>query len=185
MNGNGAKRKTALAVTFCGLMAALGVGLMLLGAALAVAAYAAPMLASVCLIPVIYEFGRPRAWLCFIASAVLVILLSPDKELAFFYAAMGYYPMIRETFGRIRLKPLRVIVKLAFFAAVIALLYLFLCFILKLDAVLAELQKSGAWLNALFFILLTLAMLLYDRAVSFAERVYIEKLRPKLRFLDR
>ena len=183
MNGNGAKRKTALAVTFCGLMAALGVGLMLIGAALAVAAYAAPMFASMCLIPVIAEFGKPRAWLCYTASAVLIALLSPDKELAFFYVAMGYYPIVRSAFEAIRPKWLRVPVKLAYFAAVIALLYLFLCFVLRLDAVLSELKKSGPWLNAVFFVLLTAVMLLYDLAVSVAERVYIQRIRPKLKFL--
>jgi len=180
VSGAGKNRKTAIAVTFCGLMTALGVVFMLVGAALAVAAYAAPMLASVCLIPVMIEFGKSRAWLCYIASAVLVALLSPDKELAFFYVAMGYYPIIRSLFSRISPAFLRVVVKVLYFAALIAVLYLFLCFVLKLDAVIAELQKSGPMLNILFFVLLTAAMLLYDLAVASAERIYLNKLRPKL-----
>ncbi|MBQ4341198.1 MAG: hypothetical protein II756_01695, partial [Clostridia bacterium] len=71
----------ALSVTFCGMMAALGAALMLLGGVLAVFTYAAPLLASVCLIPVLREFGKKSAWLCWLATAVICVLLCPDKEL--------------------------------------------------------------------------------------------------------
>lgn len=177
------KRKTALAVTFCGMMAALGVALMLVGGVLAVFTYAAPMLASVCLIPVMIEFGRGRAWLCYIASAVLCALLCPDKELAFFYVAFGYYPIIRGYFQKLRPALLRFVLKLVYFLAVSAALYAFLILVLRLEALLNELSASAAWVNALLFFGLVFALMVYDAAVGFAEKLYIRRIRPKLRFL--
>lgn len=178
-----AGKNRALAVTFCGMMAALGVVLMLLGGVLAVLTYAAPLIASVCLIPVLSEFGRGRAWLCYLASAVLSVLLCPDKELAFFYVFIGYYPILRPLFMSICRAPLRALAKLGFFAVSEGLLYLFLCLVLRLEAVLADMGEMGAAMNAVFFVGLLLCLLVYDAALGVAERLYRDRLRPKLRFL--
>lgn len=64
-------RKTA----FCGVLAALSVVLMLLGSALQVGTYAAPMLAAFLQIPVLEEYGPRSALLLYTASAVLALLL--------------------------------------------------------------------------------------------------------------
>ena len=165
------------------MMAALGVVLMLLGGVLAVLTYAAPLIASICLIPVLTEFGSVRAWLCYVASAVLCVLLCPDKELAFFYVFLGYYPIIRPLFERIGSKPLRFAAKLLYFAAVVGLLYLFLCFVLRLDAVIKEMGEAGAVMNVLFFVGITLCLLIYDFALGTVRLLYERRIRPKLRFL--
>lgn len=178
-------RNTVLAITFCGMMAALGAVLMLFGSVLAVLTYAAPLLASVCLIPVLREFGSVKALLCYAVSAVLAALLAPDKELAFFYVALGYYPIIRRLFLRIRLFPVRLLVKAVFFALIIGVLYLFLYFVLKLDAVVKDLGKNGALLNVLFFAGMTVCLLVYDAALSVCEAFYEKRLRPKLKFLGK
>ena len=166
-------------------MAALGAVIMLVGGVLALLTYASPLFASACLIPVLMEFGASRAWLCYIASAVLICLLSPDKELAFFYVFLGYYPIIRPCFLRIPGRVLRAAVKLAYFAAVTALLYVFLYYVLKLEAVTQELGSAGVWMNVLFFAGMTFCLLIYDLVVGYAERFYTLKLRPKLRFLGK
>lgn len=177
------KRNTALTVTFCGMMAALGVVLMLFGSVLAVLTYAAPLLASLCLIPVLHEFGKGRAALCYIASAVLSALLCPDKELAFFYVALGYYPIIRPLFLRIPSKALRFLAKLAFFAVVTGALYAFLYFVLRLDAVMKDLGEAGTVMNVVFFAGLTLCLLIYDMGLAVIDLLYIRRIRPKLKFL--
>ena len=176
-------RNTVLAVTFCGMMAALGVVLMLFGSVLAVLTYAAPLLASICLLPVIREFGSGRAWLCYIASAILSALLCPDKELAFFYVFLGYYPIIRPLFSRITSKALRVIVKLVFFGLVIGVLYAFLYFVMRLDAVMKDIGEAGLLMNAAFFGGLTVCMLVYDAGVAVCGLLYERRIRPKLKFL--
>lgn len=156
---------------------------MIAGGFLAVAQYSAPMLASVCLIPMMIEFGRGRAWIGYAATALITVILCPDKELAFFYVFIGYYPMLREDMNRLRPAALRWAAKLLFFAAATLALYLFLCFVLKLDAVLSELEGYGKGIKALLFFGLVAVLMLYDIALGTAKRIYITKLRPKLKFL--
>lgn len=182
-NSSPKKRNSVLSLTFCAIMAALGVGLMLVGGLVGVATYAAPLVASAFLIPVIYEFGSGRAWLAWLVTAILSVLLSTDKEGAFFYVFIGYYPIIRPVFNRIRSRLPRAIVKIAFFAIVVFAMYALLCFVIKLDDVLYEIYSEAAYVNAILFAALVAVLLLYDAAVTAAERVYLQRLRPKLRFL--
>ncbi|MCR5808204.1 MAG: hypothetical protein K6G56_01430 [Clostridiales bacterium] len=182
-NNESKKRKGVLSLTFCAIMAALGVGIILVGGLIGVATYAAPLIASMCLIPVIYEFGSGRAWLAWLATALLAALLSADKEAAAFYVFLGYYPIIRPVFNRIRPRALRLLVKFLYFAAVILAMYALLCFVVKLDAVLYEIYSEAAWVNVLLFFALVAVMLLYDAAVRAAEVVYLKRIRDKLRFL--
>ncbi len=165
-------------------MAALGAAIMIAGGFFGVLTYAAPLLASVCLIPVIREFGKGSAWLAYIATAVLAALICPDKEEAFFYIFVGYYPIIRPLFQRIGPKLLRLLAKLGLFAVLICAMYALLCFVLKSEQVLADLGELGKWLFAAFLAGLALILLVYDAVIGFASALYEKKLRPKLRFLE-
>lgn len=173
----------ALKITFCGIMAALGVVIMLVGGLLGVATYCAPLLAAMCLIPVLIEFGQGFAWLTWFVTAALSALLSADKEGAFFYVFLGYYPIIRLLFSRIANRPLRFAAKLLFFIAAVAVMYLFLLFVLRLDAVTEELGSVSALVNALYFAALIAILAAYDAVLGVVENLYMRRIRPKLRFL--
>lgn len=178
-------RNTTLALTFCAVLAALGTVIMLVGGVLGVATYAAPLLASCCLIPILTEYGRGRAWLAWGVTAVLSVLLCADKECAFFYVFIGYYPIIRGRFERVGRKLVRLLLKLLFFAAAVAALYAFLCFVFRLDAVLEELSETGAAMTALFFAGMLAALMVYDAALKVAWILYERRLRPRLGFLPK
>ena len=77
-------RGRAYTVAFCSLMAALGAVMMLTGGLVPVMTYCSPLLAGVLLIPVLREHGRKWAWLVWIVTAALSMILSADKEAAFF-----------------------------------------------------------------------------------------------------
>ena len=185
MTDTGRNNSIAFKVSLCGVITALGVSIMLLGGMLGVMTYAAPLIASAFLIPVIYEFRNGCALLVYAASSILAVLLCPEKELAFFYVFIGYYPIIRPYFYSIKNKYLRIAAKLALFASAILLMYALLYFVLKLDQLLEELADAGKIMNAVMFAVLILTMLVYDFVLVTAERVYINKLRPRLRFLNR
>ena len=185
MEGKRSKKNSVLAVTFGGLMAALGVGIMLLGGALGIATYAAPLIASVCLIPVLREFGKGNAFLAWLATAVLSLFLSADKESAFFYVFLGYYPIVRQFFERPRSKPVRIALKLVFFAGMTAAMYLFLFYVLRLGAIVEEFGEYGLFYELILLAALVLVMLVYDRALYAADMIYLKRIRPKLKFLDR
>ena len=175
-------RVSARALSFCGIMAALGVVIMLLGGVLGVATYIAPLAASVCLLPLLYEFGRGSALMGFIVTAVLSALICADKEQAFFYIFIGYYPVVRGFFARIGARPLRILAKAVFFAAALAAMFAFLIFILKLGDLISDLVSFAVWLRICFFAALLLTLMLYDLALGLMERLYLFRLRPKLKF---
>ena len=78
-------RKMAL----CGLLTALAVVVMLLTGALGLGTFTGPVLAMAVLLPVYEECGGKTALTAYGAAAILGILLVPDVELAWVYAAFG------------------------------------------------------------------------------------------------
>ena len=83
-------------IALCGMLGALSVVLLLLGSALQIGTYAAPMLAAFLLIPVLEEYGTRYALTLYVCVAILAVLFVPETELALFYVlVMGYYPVLR------------------------------------------------------------------------------------------
>lgn len=167
---------------FCGVLAALSVVLMLLGSALQVGTYAAPMLAAFLQIPVLEEYGSRSALLLYTASAVLALLLVPETELALFYLlAVGYYPSLRVALRRVRPAALRRGLKFLAFNAGTALVYLAL-FALVGPAVGRELLQDGPGMLALLLALGNVSFALYDRALAVLTRCYRTVWRKRLKF---
>ena len=69
-------------IALCGVLGALSVVLLLLGSALQIGTYAAPMLAAFLLIPVLDEYGPKYALLLYATVSILSVLLVPELELA-------------------------------------------------------------------------------------------------------
>lgn len=182
---NSGKSKTAYTVSFCGVTAALSVIILIIGAALGVMTYAAPLAASACLIPVILELGNIPALLVYAASGILAVLLCADKETAFFYVFIGFYPIIRPYFSRIGVKPLRIAAKLALFMVSMGMMYALLYFVLGLEQFKSELASMGIALNIGLFALLVLTLLIFDFVLVLTERLYLTRIRPKLKFIRR
>ena len=81
----------------CGVLGALGLVLLALGSVLPLATYAAPMLAAFALIPLVQDCPPRYAWLTWAATALLALMLLPDRELALTYAlVLGPYPMLKK-----------------------------------------------------------------------------------------
>ena len=147
-------RKQSGKVAFCGMMVALSVALMLTGGLIPIATYCAPMLGGILLLPIMLEYGRKTAWTAYIATSLIVLTLGVDKEAAFFYLFLGYYPIIKWNIEKIGKKPLRLALKLVVFNAAIFLMYAILGFVLHMDAVVAEFTEMGTWLLFLFAVLM-------------------------------
>ena len=129
-------------IALCGVLGALSVVLLLVGAALQIGTYAAPMLAAFLLIPVLDEYGPKYALLLYATVSILSVLLVPELELAFFYVfVIGYYPVLRQQLACIKSTLLRWVIKFAVFNGATVLVYLLLFALLGpaiLDELLAE-----------------------------------------------
>ena len=172
-----ASRKQSGKIAFCGMMVALSVALMLTGGLIPIATYCAPMISGVLLLPILLEYGKK--------TALIVLILGIDKEAAFFYIFLGYYPIIKWSIDKLHQKPMRVILKLLLFNGAVVAMYAVLGFVLHMDAVVEEFTEMGMWMLAAFIILLDICLFMYDRLLVPMTVLYANKLRPRLRFLIR
>ena len=79
----GMMRKTeSQKIALCGMLGSLSVVLLLLGSALQIGTYAAPMLAAFLLIPVLEEYGTRYALTLYVCVAILAVLFVPETALA-------------------------------------------------------------------------------------------------------
>lgn len=172
-------------MAFCGLLVALSVALMLSGGLIPIATYCAPMFCALLLLPILMEYGKKAAWTGFAAVSLITLILGIDKEAAFFYLFVGYYPLLKWEIERLKSKPMRILVKVLVFNLSIALMYVFLGAVLGMHAVVAEFSEMNAAMLAVFLVMLNLCLFLYDRLIFPLMILYDRKLRPKLRFIKR
>lgn len=145
-------------VASCGMMTAVCVVLMLLGAVLELGMYAAPMFAGLCLVPLGEKWGRKYQSLLWAAVSVLSFLLVPNVEENLMFACFfGWYPILRPTLQKLP-KPLRMPVKLLVFnGAVIAVEAMVLLFFVP--------ETLGTALMAALLVMGNVAFVLYDYVI--------------------
>ena len=164
-------------IALCGMLGALSVVLLLLGSALQIGTYAAPMLAAFLLIPVLEEYGTRYALTLYVCVAILAVLFVPETELALFYVlVMGYYPVLRVKLNGVKSTLLRWVLKFAVFNAGTVLVYALLG-----PAVLDELLADGVGMLAALLAAGNLSFWLCDRALAVLTRYYHVILKPKLK----
>ena len=84
-----------------GMLSATAVVIMCLGSLIPVNTYVCPVLCILITRVVLERCGRRIGWCYYIATAVLSLMLAPDREAALVYAFLGYYPMIRPFFEKL------------------------------------------------------------------------------------
>ena len=183
MNRHSSAHRQSLMIAFCGMAAGLSVAIMLLGGVIPAATYAVPMLCGLLLLPVLLEFGSKAAWTVYIAVSLLALMLGFDKEAAFFYIFMGYYPIVKWRIDRVPSKWKRLLIKIALFSVSMGLMYGLLALLFPMAAFLQEFKEMGLWMTAAFACLYLFCMLVYDRLLLPLSLIYMNRIRPRLTFL--
>jgi len=158
-------------LALCGVLAALAAAVMLLGGVIPAATFCCPVLASLVLVPALERCGPRWALTLWAAVAVLGLLLCPDKEAAFLFLALGYYPILKPRLDR-KKRPARIACKLLLFNAAVCAVYGFLLLVLRMDALRAEFAATGKWL--------LLGLILGGNLVFFLYDLLLVRLRPVL-----
>ena len=166
------KDNTSYEIAICALMAALAIVFMLLSSLIPVLTYVSPMLASLTLIPVLYESGKKYAWMTWGVTTALALMLCADREAALFSLFLGYYPIIKPGLDRIKTKPHRVMTKLVVFTTAISFMVLTLTFAVGLNDL-----KEDLWLNIAFYTMMIAVLFLFDRTYSSMTVLYEKRLR--------
>ena len=165
-------RKETHELALSGVLAALASALLAAGGVMPLATYTAPVLASAVLVAAREECRPSRAWGCWLVSAALGVLLSPDKEAALLYAALGYYPLLKPRFDALRPRAVRLAAKLALCVAAVGGMYALLLWVFRLEAVAREFAEASAALLWVTAALGAAVFFAYDRALERLDSLY-------------
>jgi hypothetical protein len=158
------------------MLVALGVIFLGIGALIEVLDISMAVIASICVIIPMIEYGKGTPWMVYAAISVLSLLLLPNKFPAALFALFaGFYPMLKEKLER-KNTVIRWILKELIFnisLAIIVLLYFFLFFKGTIQV---------PWMIAVAIILAELVFILYDKAISKLIRIYVMEFRHRLKF---
>ncbi len=156
MGENG--RKAAL----CGLLAALGIVILLLAGWVGVGTYIGPVLAGLLLIPIERKYGTKTALTLWAAIGLLSLFLVMDTEETLMYLVFwGWYPALRPKLEKLQ-KGFRWLAKELIFNVAIATVELLMLFVLA--------PESETWTMLLILLMLfNLMFLVYDRALPRVE----------------
>lgn len=173
-------RSESRRMALCGVLAALAVVFLGLGGIVPLATFCCPILAMTCLVPIVQSFGVKTALLFYAAVSILGLLLAPDKEVALFFAFLGWYPALRPRLNaKIHKKGIRILVKLTVFAVCTAAMYALAIFVLGMGYIAEE--YAGA--QALLWLTIVLGLftwLLVDRLLGLVTILYEKKWKRKL-----
>ena len=163
-------------LTLSAILTALGVVIMLLGAVIEVLDLSVGALASLIVVFVFVEIGKPYHWLVWICTSILTALIYPGSALWVEYLLIfGIYPILKSYIERLP-KWSHWPVKLAYINAVVA----FLAFAMEKLLGIPFFEDEGAWMRALFWILLNVAFVLYDFFLKVLLRAYFVKYRERI-----
>ena len=152
---SGASRPIALG----GMMAALAVVIMSLGGMIPVATFVCPIFCMLLLRFVLTMCPRRIGWAWYGAVAILGLLMSPDKEAAAVFAALGYYPILKPRLDKMKYG---VVLKFLLFNVVILLMYGILIYVMGLAQIAAEFAEMGIIMAAVTLVLGNVAFFLLD-----------------------
>lgn len=109
-------------ITFCAIMAALSVVIMLTSY-FPYLTYAIPAIASVFILIPTLEIGIKYGFLTFFVSAIIVLLVGEMEAKLLFVVFLGYYPIIKELVERYIKKILQYIIKFVTFNIALVVFY--------------------------------------------------------------
>ena len=150
-------------IAFGGVFAALALVIMNLGSLIPVATYVCPMLCMLILAFVTKMCGNRIGWAWYGAVAILSCLMAPDKEAAAVFVFLGFYPILKPRFDRMRFP---MIPKLLFFNVLILVMYWLLLKLLGMDQIAAEFAEMGKVLTGVMLVMGNLVFYMTDVALS-------------------
>lgn len=144
--------------------------------------YAIPGAAALLVLFMMAECNKKWALGVYFCTSVITAIIVPEKEaVAIYIALLGYYPVLKTVFDKIKPKILKIAVKVIFFFAIVTAAYWIL---MKFFGISAELMEDAEkYLIPVLYVLGLAAFLLYDRALGLLEFAYYRKWQKKVRKL--
>ena len=168
------RRQRTRTVTLCAILSALCVVMMYFGSFIEALDLTLAVLSSFAVVILVIERGGAYPWMTYGVTAILSLLLLPNKFPAMVYGAFtGFYPILKEKIEKLSLKPLRLVLKLMVFN--------FSLWLMSLLARLFVLDVDMGLVWTLTVIVLNGSFLFYDYALTVLISAYFRVWRKRLR----
>lgn len=170
------KRKSFY-IAFSGISTALSVVLLSLGSVIWIFSYLMPIISGLFMIIVNDLFGRKSALLTYICVSVLSLVLLTDRESALMYVAFfGYYPLVKGSYEKIKLKFVQILLKLLTFnfAIISVELICVYVFLIPFDSFL------GKWGAIILLALGNLLFVVYEKLIVALTILYQTRLKNRI-----
>lgn len=173
-------RKT-YSLAFASVVAALSLVFMFITSFIPIGTYALPCIAGALLAAVVIESGYITATVVYVAVSFLSFLLVADKEAVLYYVAfLGFYPILKGLFERIKFKPLQFLLKLCVFN--ICIVTAFYVGITLLSIPKESFELFDVYLPLVFLALGNIVFIVYDICLTRIITQYIVIWRKKIKF---
>lgn len=170
-------KKLSFQIAFGGIAAALCLVLMFSVAVIPFMVYAFPMLSGLIIYAVSYECGKKMGLAAYASVAVLLMILSPEKESAMLFAFFfGYYPIFSVFIDRLKSKILQWILRLLVFNCSMVAVY----FILMKVLVAVDSEEFTKYSMIFFLLCGNVILVLYDKMIRVMTVKYVKRYRKKL-----
>ena len=162
------------------MLVALGVIFLCIGALLEVLDISMAVIASLCVIIAVIEYGKGAPWMVYAAISVLSFLLIPTNLAVMFFALFfGFYPILKEMLEK-KSKVVRWILKELIFNVCLAIIMaLYLSFFFQ-DFAFSAIPLP--WLIVAAVLLCEIVFVMYDIALTRMITFYVVKLRHRFKF---
>ena len=158
-----ARRNAANPVALGGIFAALAVVIMAMGGMIPATTFICPAMCMLLLKAVRKYFPGRIGWAWYGAVAILSLLLSPDKEAAAVFLAIGYYPIVKPKVDNAKGKW---VWKTLLFNISILSMYWVLMHVFGLAQVTAEFSELGTVMTAILVIFGNITFFLLDHLLG-------------------
>ncbi|HIZ56606.1 MAG TPA: hypothetical protein H9671_10515 [Firmicutes bacterium] len=167
-------------IAFGGMIAALCIALMFLSGVLPFMEITTPAVAGVLLIFIVLEIGFKWSLIVYAVTALLALLITPNREAAvLFIAFFGYYPIIKSKLEQIKNRLIEYIIKFCIFDVAILGSYMAMIFLFQMTELLDGMSDYGTVGLLGLLVLANVTFYLYDLAITRLVSMYIHWFRPK------
>lgn len=179
-NKNRSKLRNSTRIALSGILCSLSVLLMFMTGLVPFFQYALPAMSGLLLVIVVLEDTFSTGIVAYIATSIIVFLISPDQEAAILYIMFfGHYGVLKTKIDTLNSKFIKYLLKLLTFNVSVITAYYLIAFIFGMDVIMDSFGGFGKYSLLLFLLAGNVVFFLYDYAISNMIEAYESVIRPK------
>lgn len=171
----------AYIVSLCGIMSGFALALMFCLGMVPGFEYVSPAISGVLIWVVRERLGVRYGLVCFAAVGLLTLLFTANYEASMMFVfLLGYYPIVRQYFMKLKPAALRWAAKLALYAAAAISCYFLLIYLFGMSQLLEDMGEFGQYGQWVILGLGAVAFVMYDIFLGLFYPFYEKVLKPKI-----